>query len=75
MFFTPEAHTRSIDSGRHEGRGQETAGRERDASRVQKVIIYVSKMSLAVIATTDQSTESCFMLREGDSSNKRCTHG
>jgi len=53
------------------------AGRESDASRVQRVIIYVPKTSLAgaLIGTTDQSTESCFRSREQDSSNKRCTHG
>lgn len=70
--------TKGLQIGaKHEGRGQEMAARESDASRVQRVIIYVPKMSLAgpVSGTTDQSTESCFMLREWDSSNKTCTHG
>lgn len=53
------------------------AGRESDASRVQRVIIYVPKMSLAgaLIGTTDQSTGNCFTLRKRDSSNKPCAHG
>lgn len=77
LGFTPEAHKVLQIGAKHEGRGQEMAARESDASRVQRVIIYVPKMSLAgpVSGTTDQSTESCFMLREWDSSNKTCTHG
>lgn len=49
---------------------------ESNAARVQKVIIYVPKMSLAgaVIGTTDQNTESCFMLRGWGSSNKHCAY-
>lgn len=77
LFFTPEAHTKSTDQSQTREKGAEMAGRESDASRVQRVIIYVPKMSLAgaLIRTTDQSPGSCFMLRKRDSSNKPCAHG
>lgn len=41
------------------------AGRESDASRSQRIILYVPKKLLAgAVIGTDQNTESCFTLRE-----------
>lgn len=67
LFFTPEAHKRSVDQcwTRRKGVGENWQGEQCLSSPKDNYLCTKMPLAGAQFGTRDQSTEKCFMLRDG----------